>query len=258
MMMIPHLCTAVNWDIQKGYIYDRHLPVMGSDSRNLVILIDGDIIEPKMLGLVLDEANKYGTRTICNIYGNSEKISYWSACIQHHGIKFVPNYTDGKNAADITMIVDAMDILYSKTVSGFCLVASDNHFAGLAKRICKEGMFLAGIGNSNTPASLRDTCDSFTAIEFLCGAANLACRTYREDELDLILKIKDVIDKLSAQKGGEWIRLSLVADNLSEFDVHAYCHSQLMSIIKFYPREFEIQDGNTICESSGDYVRIKR
>ena len=52
MMMIPHLCTAVNWDIQKGYIYGRHLPVMGSDSRNLAILIDGDIIEPKMLGLV--------------------------------------------------------------------------------------------------------------------------------------------------------------------------------------------------------------
>ena len=231
---------------------------MDSDSRKLAILIDGDIIEPKMLGLVLDEADGYGTRIICNIYGNSDKISYWNACIQHHKIKFVPNYTDGKNAADITMIVDAMDILYSKTISGFCLVASDNHFAGLAKRICKEGMFLAGIGNSNTPASLRDTCDSFTAIEFLCGTANLACRTYREDELDLILKIKDVIDKLSAQKGGEWIRLSLVADNLSEFDVHAYCHSQLMSIIKFYPREFEIQDGNAICESSGDYVRIKR
>lgn len=96
----------------------------------LAVLIDGDFVKPEFLGRVLAEAGRRGTIDIRRIYGNEAKLSKWAECIDRHGITTVRNYAKGRNAADITLIIDAVDVLRSGKADGFCIVASDNHFAG--------------------------------------------------------------------------------------------------------------------------------
>ena len=116
---------------------------MESRPRKLAVLIDGDSIDPTDFGRVFAWVASRGEVVMRRIYGNHRKISDWRKCIGNHRIEPVNNYADGRNAADFTMTIDAMDIFHAwKDINGFCIVVADNHFASLARRLCKKEYFV--------------------------------------------------------------------------------------------------------------------
>ena len=136
-----------------------------SHPHRLAVLIDGDSIDPADFGRVFAWAAAQGKVIMRRIYGNRKKMSDWKKCIDKHGIEPMGNYADGRNAADFTMTIDAMDMLHTgKDVNGFCIVAADNHFASLAKRLGKEECFVAvlwSLGPNEPGPSFKDECDVF-------------------------------------------------------------------------------------------------
>jgi uncharacterized LabA/DUF88 family protein len=138
---------------------------------NLAVLIDGDNIPSAYVKGMMEEIAKYGNPTIKRIYGDWTKprLSKWKNILLENAITPIQQYgyTTGKNATDSAMIIDAMDILYSEKVNGFCLVSSDSDFTRLATRLREAGMQVFGIGEKKTPESFIVACDKFIYIEIL-------------------------------------------------------------------------------------------
>jgi len=137
----------------------------------LAVLIDGDNIPSKYLKEMMEEITKYGNPTIKRIYGDWTKpqLSKWKNILLENAINPIQQYgyTTGKNATDSAMIIDAMDILYSGRVDGFCLVSSDSDFTKLAMRLREAGMTVYGIGEKKTPGPFIVACDKFIYLEIL-------------------------------------------------------------------------------------------
>lgn len=138
---------------------------------NLAVLIDGDNIPSAHVKEMMEEIAKYGNPTIKRIYGDwtSPHLSKWKNLLLQNAITPIQQYayTTGKNATDSAMIIDAMDILYSEKVNGFCLVSSDSDFTKLATRLREAGMQVIGIGEKKTPNPFIVACDKFIYIEIL-------------------------------------------------------------------------------------------
>jgi uncharacterized LabA/DUF88 family protein len=138
---------------------------------NLAVLIDGDNIPSADVKGFMEEIAKYGNPTIKRIYGDWTKphLSKWKNILLENAITPIQQYgyTKGKNATDSAMIIDAMDILYSEKVDGFCLVSSDSDFTRLATRLREAGMRVFGIGEKKTPEPFIVACDKFIYIEIL-------------------------------------------------------------------------------------------
>ena len=138
---------------------------------NLAVLIDGDNIPSAYVKEMMEEIAKYGNPTIKRIYGDwtNPKLSKWKNLLLENAITPIQQYayTTGKNATDSAMIIDAMDILYSNKVSGFCIVSSDSDFTRLATRLREAGMNVIGIGEKKTPNPFIVACDKFIYIEIL-------------------------------------------------------------------------------------------
>jgi len=137
----------------------------------LAVLIDGDNIPSKYIKEMMEEITKYGTPTIKRIYGDWTKphLTKWKNVLLENAINPIQqySYTAGKNATDSAMIIDAMDILYSRNVDGFCLVSSDSDFTKLATRLREAGMQVYGIGEKKTPDPFIVACDKFIYLEIL-------------------------------------------------------------------------------------------
>ncbi|MFI1773655.1 NYN domain-containing protein [Thalassobellus citreus] len=137
----------------------------------IAVLIDGDNIPSKYISEMMEEIAKYGTPTIKRIYGDWTKphLSKWKNILLENAITPIQQYayTTGKNATDSAMIIDAMDILYSEKVNGFCLVSSDSDFTKLATRLREAGMQVYGIGEKKTPNPFIVACDKFIYLEIL-------------------------------------------------------------------------------------------
>ncbi|MGY8915260.1 MAG: NYN domain-containing protein, partial [Flavobacteriales bacterium] len=137
----------------------------------LAVLIDGDNIPSKYVKEMMEEITKYGTPTIKRIYGDWTKphLSKWKNILLENAINPIQQYgyTVGKNATDSAMIIDAMDILYSNKVDGFCLVSSDSDFTKLATRLREAGLKVYGIGEKKTPDPFIVACDKFIYLEIL-------------------------------------------------------------------------------------------
>jgi len=137
----------------------------------LAVLIDGDNIPSKYIKEMMEEITKYGTPTIKRIYGDWTKphLSKWKNILLENAITPIQQYayTVGKNATDSAMIIDAMDILYSGKVNGFCLVSSDSDFTKLATRLREASMVEYGIGEKKTPNPFIVACDKFIYLEIL-------------------------------------------------------------------------------------------
>lgn len=159
----------------------------------LAVLIDGDNIPSRYIKEMMEEITKYGTPTIKRIYGDWTKphLVKWKNVLLENAITPIQqySYTTGKNATDSAMIIDAMDILYSDKVNGFCLVSSDSDFTKLATRLREAGMQVYGIGEKKTPDPFIVACDKFIYLEIL--DKNL------EEETKDGKKIKPVVDKIS-------------------------------------------------------------
>ena len=138
---------------------------------NLAVLIDGDNIPSSNIKEMMEEIAKYGNPTIKRIYGDWTKphLTKWKNLLLENAITPIQqySYTTGKNSTDSAMIIDAMDILYSEKVNGFCLVSSDSDFTRLATRLREAGMQVFGIGEKKTPEPFIAACDKFIYIEIL-------------------------------------------------------------------------------------------
>lgn len=138
------------------------------NNKKLAILIDADNAPADIIDAMLEEIAKYGTATVKRIYGDwSHGLSKWKAVLLPHALIPVQQfaYTKGKNATDMALVIDAMDLLYSNNFDGFCLVSSDSDFTRLASRIRENGLVVYGFGEKKTPESFRKACDKFTYIE---------------------------------------------------------------------------------------------
>src|ERR1700755_3691202 len=137
----------------------------------LAILIDADNIPSRLISGILEEIAKYGVPTFKRIYADWTKphVAGWKTVLLDHAITPVQqySYTTGKNSSDSAMIIDAMDILYTGRVDGFCLVSSDSDFTKLATRLREAGMKVFGMGEQKTPGAFRAACDKFIYIEIL-------------------------------------------------------------------------------------------
>ena len=135
------------------------------------LLIDADNVSAKYIKPILDELSKYGNVTYKRIYGDWTKSNSasWKEELLQNSITPIQqfSYTQGKNSTDSAMIIDAMDMLYTSELEGFCLVSSDSDFTKLASRLRESGKMVIGMGEDKTPLPFRKACDIFTVLEVL-------------------------------------------------------------------------------------------
>ncbi len=140
-------------------------------SLHLAVLIDADNAQASVIEGLLAEIARFGEASVRRIYGDftSPNSAQWKKVLNQFAIKPIQQfaYTTGKNATDSTMIIDAMDLLYTRRFDGFCLVSSDSDFTGLALRIREEGLSVFGFGEEKTPDAFRNACHKFIFTEVL-------------------------------------------------------------------------------------------
>lgn len=213
---------------------------------NLAVLIDGDNIPSARVKEMMEEIAKYGNPTIKRIYGDwtNPHLSKWKNLLLENAITPIQQYgyTTGKNATDSAMIIDAMDILYSQKVDGFCIVSSDSDFTRLATRLREAGMLVIGIGEKKTPNPFIVACDRFVYVEVLKKQSEKKTSDNKETtktSVDLITKkeinlISTTISALSDDDG--WAFLgdvgSLIQKKQPNFDSRNYGFEKLTPLIK--------------------------
>lgn len=184
---------------------------------NLAVLIDGDNIPSAHVKEMMEEIAKYGNPTIKRIYGDWTKphLAKWKNLLLENAITPIQQYgyTTGKNATDSAMIIDAMDILYSEKVKGFCLVSSDSDFTKLATRLREAGMQVIGIGEKKTPNPFIVACDKFIYIEIIRNQSE------KKEDSPEIDKNKESLDKISRK---EINLISSTINDLSDDDGWAF------------------------------------
>ncbi len=241
----------------------------------LAVLIDGDNIPSAHVKEMMQEIAKYGNPTIKRIYGDwtNPHLSKWKNLLLENAITPIQQYgyTTGKNATDSAMIIDAMDILYSEKVNGFCLVSSDSDFTKLATRLREAGMQVFGIGEKKTPNPFIVACDKFIYIEILKNQSKESesestgtTSTTKSSNVDKITDkdIKLITATISdvADEDG-WAFLgdvgSLLQKKQPNFDSRNYGFQKLTPLIKSLPHyEVETRD-NSKGRFKLIYVRVK-
>lgn len=240
---------------------------------NLAVLIDGDNIPSAYLKEMLEEIAKYGNPTIKRIYGDWTKphLSKWKKVLLENAITPIQQYgyTVGKNATDSAMIIDAMDILYTGRVTGFCLVSSDSDFTRLAVRLREAGMTVFGIGEKKTPDPFIVSCDKFIYLEILHKQPEeteikTTSETHQKLKVDKITPkvinlISSTISDLEDDEG--WAFLGEVGALLQKkqpnFDSRNYGFQKLTPLIKSIDK-FEIEHRkNSVGTRNLIYVRVK-
>lgn len=219
------------------------MPERNTDLR-LAVLIDADNVPYSNVKGMMEEIAKYGTPTFKRIYGDWTKptTSGWKTVLLQNAITPIQqySYTQGKNATDSAMIIDAMDILYSGRVDGFCIVSSDSDFTRLATRLREAGMKVIGIGEEKTPEPFITACDKFIYIEILSSddssSDSKTPKKKREAKPDkrVINVIKTSINDVADEDG--WAFLgevgTLILKKQPNFDPRNYGFKKLLSFIK--------------------------
>lgn len=242
-----------------------------SQNLNMAVLIDGDNIPSANVKEMMEEITKYGNPTIKRIYGDwtNPGLNKWKNVLLENAITPIQQYayTTGKNATDSAMIIDAMDILYSNKVNGFCLVSSDSDFTKLATRLREAGMLVIGIGEKKTPNPFIVACDKFIYIEILRGQPEnkLEKRAKSNDGFEKIKPkeialISNSISDLSDDEG--WAFLgdvgSLIQKKKPNFDSRNYGFEKLTPLIQSIGKfEVEQREG-TKSKNKLIYVRNKK
>jgi hypothetical protein len=229
----------------------------------LAVLIDAENVPYKNIRGILEEVAKYGTPTIKRIYADwtSSTLSGWKNALLENAITPIQqySYTSGKNSSDSAMIIDAMDILYSEKVDGFCIVSSDSDFTRLATRLREAGMRVIGIGERKTPNAFIVACDKFIYIEIINLNVKSKVSDTEEvskehvsipDEKSSTLEVDDnlinliaaSVDDVADESG--WAFLGEVGNLISkkqpDFDSRNYGFPKLTLLIKSIDR-FEIE-----------------
>ncbi|MDD3106528.1 MAG: NYN domain-containing protein [Bacilli bacterium] len=159
---------------------------MDIETKSIALLIDAENISSNYIENIIDEANKYGKLNYRRVYGDwtTPQLNPWKHRISEFGLTPVQQYayTSGKNASDFTLIIDAMDILYSGKVNSFCIVSSDSDFTKLVTRLREDNMFVFGMGESKTPISLVNSCETFSYLDKMLAAEKPAIVEEKKEE----------------------------------------------------------------------------
>ncbi len=242
----------------------------------LAVLIDADNVPYSNVKGVMEEIAKYGTPTFKRIYGDWTKptVSGWKAVLLENAITPIQqySYTSGKNSSDSALIIDAMDILYSGRVDGFCIVSSDSDFTRLATRLREAGMKVFGIGQKKTPNPFIVACDKFIYMEIIPMKDETETAETKVKEIkhkpkasvdkvgkETIKLIKSTVSDLADENG--WAFLGEIGNLLLKkqpnFDPRNYGFLKLTPLIKSLP-QFEIDKRDT--DKAGIkhvFIRIK-
>jgi len=228
----------------------------------IAMLIDGDNAQSSLLAQMLAEAGKYGLVTLRRIYGDwtTSSMNSWKDTLNYHAFQPVQQfrYTVGKNATDSAMIIDAMDVLHSGVVDGFCLVSSDSDYTRLATRIRESGIFVMGIGKKTTPKAFVNACDVFVYTENLVTEAKPSRSTSKRstkkktEEPEGMPLLRQAFE-LAVQEDG-WARLDHMGNVLYRldpgFDPRSFGHKTLSRLVGNYKKWFEMRtqeiDGSTL------------
>lgn len=251
-----------------------------TDSK-LAVLIDADNIPHSNVKGMLEEIARYGTPTVKRIYGDWTKpnLSGWKTILLENAITPIQQYgyTTGKNSTDSAMIIDAMDILYSKTVDGFCIVSSDSDFTRLAMRLREAGMLVIGIGERKTPNPFIVACNKFIYIEIIDSSVSKSGSsdtevtktkshpTKQKTEINNTPKIGIEVINLIASSIADladddgWAFLgdvgNLILKKQPDFDPRNFGYQKLTPLIKMLDR-FEI-DGRETGQSHIKHIYIR-
>lgn len=236
---------------------------MDKDKR-IAVLIDADNVSDKYIKSIFDEISNHGTPTYKRIYGDWTKpqLAPWKAVLLNYSITPIQqySYTTGKNATDAALIIDAMDILYSNNVDGFCIVSSDSDFTKLAARLREAGMYVMGMGEKKTPAPFIAACEKFKYLEVLASTVTNVPVTNNNGDIEkhnklnpsmanieeIIGALKIIITETSDDDG--WAFLGEVGSMLNrrypDFDTRNYGYSKLTPFVSSL-KAFEIQSRKT-------------
>lgn len=249
-----------------------------SSEKRFALLIDADNVSSKYIKPITDELSNYGTVTYKRIYGDWTLTlhSKWKEALLENSITPIQQfgYTQGKNATDSAMIIDAMDILYTRSVEGFCIVSSDSDFTRLASRIRESGLTVIGMGEKKTPTAFRKACDIFTTLELLLGDSKAARGKSRpgsgsaaaspnigltKDELEQAV-VNIITDN---QNNGKSTGLGEVGSRLlkryPDFDVRGYGTNLLSKLLDEFASVQITKDGSSVTvELAGDADRERK
>ena len=212
------------------------------ENKRFALLIDADNISAKYIGDILEELSTYGITTYKRIYGDwtSTQATKWKGELLENSVIPVQQFSNtvGKNATDSTLIIDAMDILYTGNVDGFCIVSSDSDFTRLASRLRESGMEVLGMGEEKTPRSFRVACTRFINLENL---GNQDEDTVSKDNKDNTISREVVYNAITNiinenENKGKNVELAAVGNRLvnmyPDFDVRNYGYSLLSKFVE--------------------------
>lgn len=254
--------------------------------KSLAVLIDADNAQAALIDAIFEEVARYGTASVKRIYGDwtSPQLGAWKKVLLDYSIQPIQQfaYTKGKNATDSALIIDAMDLLYTRRFDGFCLVSSDSDFTRLAARLREEGLTVYGFGQRKTPSPFVSACDKFIYTEILRedhatetapsserepapaagpsvgdrvkteGPRKTAAVSESETTAPLEFMAK-VVDDISDEEG--WANLGAVGSNITklrpEFDARLYGYKKLSDLFKAFPKQFQVEG------AGGNSLRVK-
>jgi hypothetical protein len=208
----------------------------------LAVLIDADNTSPAVADALFEEIAKYGAASVRRIYGDfsGTRLKGWAEIMPRYAIVPHQNFanTSGKNASDIALVIDAMDLLHSGRFDGFCLVSSDSDFTRLALRIREQGLAVYGLGRRTTPESFRQACSAFVFLENVTGASSETQKAGAEagetqDPKDALPLLRRALSQLDDDEG--WVHLGALGQRLKlltpDFDPRTYGEAKLSDLV---------------------------
>lgn len=246
-------------------------------TQRLAVLIDADNAQAAIIEVLLAEIARLGEATVKRIYGDftSPTSAQWKKALNTFAIRPMQQfaYTTGKNATDTALIIDAMDLLYTRRFHGFCLVSSDSDFTGLATRIREEGLVVYGFGEQKTPEAFRNACNKFILTEVLrpmaatptapaalslpvlpTAAPPAVAQEAPMEELFPGAFFRQALEQASDESG--WVTLAQFGNHVtklrSDFDPRNFSYKKLSDLVKAHPELFVLEERNKVI-----YIRAK-
>jgi uncharacterized LabA/DUF88 family protein len=238
------------------------------------VLIDADNAQAAVIDALLSEVAKYGIASVKRAYGDwsTSNLNGWKEKLNEHAIQPIQQfrYTTGKNATDSALIIDAMDLLYTGHLGGFCIVSSDSDFTRLATRLREAGMLVLGFGEKKTPSPFVKSCDKFiytevlrpatVAAEAVAGTADVKkdARALRADK-KLVRLLRSAVESSALDDG--WAHLgrvgALLVSQSPDFDPRNYGYARLLPLLTA-TELFEIEQRTAKNGQTQHLIRAKR